>query len=98
MPNISNFTFFVSLDKVFSNFASGERNQVCECFVRARNRIRCYLKLRAVKFCFAKSYEVVYSPSLVKRERAGHFFYLIRMNRGSRGGMGFYNSSNRGWR
>ena len=56
------------------------------------------LKSRALKFCFTKSYEVVYSPSLVKRDREEHFFYLIRMQRGSRGDMGFYNSSNRGWR
>ena len=56
------------------------------------------LKSRALKFCFAKSYEVVYSASLVKGDRAGYFFYLIRMHRGSRGDRGFYNSSNRGWR
>ena len=74
----SELLIFVSLNKVFRNFVLEGRKRVCVCFVRARNRIRCYLKLRAVKFCFAKSYEVVYSPSLVKRERAGHFFYLLR--------------------
>ena len=54
MPNISDCAFFVSLDKVFRNFVSEGRKRVSECFVRAKDRMRCYLKLRAVKFCFEK--------------------------------------------
>ena len=54
MPNISAFAFFVSLNKVFRNFASEGRKRVSECFVRAKDRMRSYLKLRAVKFGFEK--------------------------------------------
>ena len=54
MPNISDCAFFVSLNKVFRNFVSEERKRVSECFVRAKDRMRCYLKLRAVKFGFEK--------------------------------------------
>ena len=85
MLNFLNGLFFVSLNKVFRNFASGGRERVCVCFVRAKDRIRCYLKLRAVKFCFAKSYEVVYSPSLVKRDRTEHFCYLLRCSEAREG-------------
>ena len=37
MPNISDFAFFVSLNKVFRNFVSGGRKGVCQCFVRLDN-------------------------------------------------------------
>ena len=47
--------------------------------------MRCYLKSRALKSCFAKSYEVVYSPSLVKGDRAGHFFNLLRCSEAREG-------------
>ena len=47
----SELLIFVSLDKVFSNFFSEVRERGCECFVQAKDRIRCYLKSRALKFC-----------------------------------------------
>ena len=44
MLNFLNCLFFVSLNKVFRNFVSEGRKQVCVCFVRAKKRMRCFLK------------------------------------------------------
>ena len=44
MPNISDFSFFCFFENVFRNFVSEGRKQVCVCFVRAKKRMRCFLK------------------------------------------------------
>ena len=56
-----NCLFFVSLDKVFRNFVSEGRKQVYECFVRAKDRMKCclsalfcFFKITCLKFLFCK--------------------------------------------
>ena len=77
------FCFF---ENVFRNFVSGERKRVCVCFVRAKDRMRCYLKLRAVKFGFEKIIgSSLFIQSGVERQSRGLFLPYKNAKRLARG-------------
>ena len=86
MPNISDFAFFVSLNNVFRNFVSEGRKRGSGCFVRANDRMRCYLKLRAVKFGFEKIIgSSLFIQSGVERQSRGLFLPYKNAKRLARG-------------
>ena len=84
MLNFLNFAFFVSLNKVFSNFVSGERKRVCVCFVRAKDRMRCYLKSR-FEILFCKIIGSSLFIQFAEERQSKDFFYFLRCSEAREG-------------